>query len=104
VIGSEGLKSGIKASDLSNVSRQGRLAIIKAAKGDRSEFKKTKRRGGSTNKEKNRKKPIMMSMNSLSNKTKKFLRSKDKLESLQKHVKTLRRQANSGGKTKRRRR
>jgi len=60
------------------------------------------RKGGLTNKEKSRHKPIMMSMHSQGVRKKRGAGIKEKAQNLTKHIKTLKQKV--GGKIKRRRR
>ena len=90
------------SSDLSAslTKKQARVATILEGKTDKKLFKKKDRRGGSTNKEKIRNKPIMMSTQKRKQRNSQ-MSANDKAKHLKKHIKNLRKKV--GGVQKRRR-
>ncbi|KAF4706611.1 Protein SDA1, partial [Perkinsus olseni] len=80
--------------------KQEKLMAVKEGRESKDHFKNRDRRGGTTNKEKRRNKPMMMGMNSERIKNRRQMRASDKLKNLQAHVRTLKKQV---GPQKRRR-
>ena len=68
--------------------KQQKVEAIKGGRTDKDHFKNRERRGGSTNKEKVRNKPVMMSTKKRQNK-KMQMSAIDKAKHLKKHIKTL---------------
>ncbi|EER14718.1 conserved hypothetical protein [Perkinsus marinus ATCC 50983] len=80
--------------------KQEKILAVKEGRESKDHFKNRDRRGGTTNKEKRRNKPMMMGMNSERIKNRRQMRASDKLKNLQAHVRTLKKQV---GPQKRRR-
>ena len=80
--------------------KEQRVASIKDGRTDKTLFKKRDRRGGSTNKEKVRNKPVMMTNEKRKRKSM-LMSAHEKMKQLKKHIKTIKKV--EGGVTKRRR-
>jgi protein SDA1 len=103
------MPDGISADQLKGTKKKGRTKAERKASAEsgRTDFKEklkekhANRKGGQTNKEKRRNKPLMMGMQSRRAKSKKNASSRQKMRNLKSHIKTLTQKV--GGKQKRRR-
>mmetsp|Transcript_85216 Transcript_85216/g.182645 ORF Transcript_85216/g.182645 Transcript_85216/m.182645 type:complete len:693 (+) Transcript_85216:1-2079(+) len=88
----------LKAKAVKGRSKDQRLATVKAGRTDFKEkvleSRRKARKGGATNKEKARNKPLMMAMQSKDVKRKKAQNAHQKLSNLKKHIGTLKKNAN----------
>jgi protein SDA1 len=103
------MPGAMSADQLKGFKKKGRTKAdrMRSAESGRIDFKQVlkerneNRKGGKTNKEKRRNKPLMMTMQSSRAKKSKVLNTKAKMKNLKSHIKTL--QKKVGGKQKRRR-
>lgn len=103
------MPDAMSADQLRGAKKKGRTKAdrMRSAESGRIDFKailrerNENRKGGKTNKEKRRNKPLMMTMQSSRAKKSKVLNTKAKMKNLKSHIKTL--QKKVGGKQKRRR-
>lgn len=87
----------LKATPSRGRTKAQRLAKVYAGRGDFKEKlqeKRKQRKGGKTNAEQKRSKPLLMSMQSLEVRKKKGQTAKDKVKNMKKHIKTLKKTAN----------
>lgn len=101
MVSADSLKRGVKSR---KSNKRERLEHVKEGRTDFKEQmleKRKSRKGGKTNIEQKRNKPVMMALKSKQANSKKGLNSKQKLGLMKKHIKTLKKKA--GGKMLRRR-
>merc|ERR1719276_532180 len=101
MVSAEGLKTGVKSRKSNKAQRMESVVNGRTDHKERMLEKQRDRKGGKTNTEKKRNKPLMMGRQSKRAKKKDTQSAKQKLSGLKGHIKTLKKK--TGGKIKRRR-